>query len=62
MDAVGSVDGQAVCRLLHTCLDNLVTALENHPELEIASVGILDSAEREKLLVEWNDTAVDADV
>ncbi|WP_217242255.1 hypothetical protein, partial [Streptomyces sp. AC555_RSS877] len=62
VDAVGSVDGQAVCRLLHTCLDNLVTALEDHPEHQFALVEILDSAERRNLLVEWNDTVVDAEV
>ncbi|MFM9500452.1 hypothetical protein ACKI1Q_43685, partial [Streptomyces galilaeus] len=40
VDAVGSVDGQAVCRLLHTCLDNLVTALEDHPASSLSAVDV----------------------
>ncbi|WP_438272532.1 non-ribosomal peptide synthase/polyketide synthase [Streptomyces bobili] len=62
VDAVGSVDGQAVCRLLHTCLDNLVTALEDAPGSSLSAVDILDEAQHDQLLVEWNKTAVDADV
>ncbi|WP_217241543.1 amino acid adenylation domain-containing protein, partial [Streptomyces sp. AC555_RSS877] len=62
VDAVGSVDGQAVCRLLHTCLDNLVAALEDDPGSSLSAVDILDEAQHDQLLVEWNKTAVDADV
>ncbi|MGW0838496.1 amino acid adenylation domain-containing protein, partial [Streptomyces prunicolor] len=58
VDAVGSVDGPALCRLLHTCLDNLVTALEGHSDTPLTAVDILGEAERHQLLTEWNDTAV----
>ncbi|MGW8767424.1 amino acid adenylation domain-containing protein [Streptomyces sp. NPDC055815] len=58
VDAVDSVDGQALCRLLHTCLDNLVTALEGHPDSPLTAVDILPEAEEHQLLAEWNDTAV----
>ncbi|MEU0213322.1 amino acid adenylation domain-containing protein, partial [Streptomyces canus] len=58
VDAVGSVDGQALCRLLHTCLDNLVTALEGHPDSPLTAVDILPEAEEHQLLTEWNDTAM----
>ncbi|WP_272899595.1 non-ribosomal peptide synthetase, partial [Streptomyces sp. CBMAI 2042] len=58
VDAVGSVDGSALCRLLHTCLDNLVAALEGHPDIRLTAVDILPEAEEHQLLTEWNDTAV----
>ncbi|MEU0430031.1 amino acid adenylation domain-containing protein, partial [Streptomyces canus] len=59
VDAVGSVDGQALCRLLHTSLDNLVTALEGHSDTPLTAVDILPEAERHQLLTEWNDTATE---
>ncbi|MFF0171351.1 amino acid adenylation domain-containing protein, partial [Streptomyces prasinus] len=58
VDAVGSVDGQALCRLLHTCLDHLVTALEKHPGSPLTAVDILPEAEERQLLSEWNDTVM----
>ncbi|MEU0213494.1 amino acid adenylation domain-containing protein, partial [Streptomyces canus] len=59
VDAVGSVDGQALCRLLHTSLDNLVTTLEGHSDTPLTAVDILPEAERHQLLTEWNDTATE---
>ncbi|MEU0171713.1 amino acid adenylation domain-containing protein, partial [Streptomyces iakyrus] len=56
VDAVGPVDGQAVCRLLHTCLDNLVTALEDDPNSYLSTVDVLDATEQNRLLESWNDT------
>ncbi|MCF1650462.1 non-ribosomal peptide synthetase, partial [Streptomyces indiaensis] len=58
VDAVGPVDGQAVCRLLHTCLDSVVTALEHDPDSSLSSMEILDAVEKDRLLTDWNDTAV----
>ncbi|MEU6688493.1 amino acid adenylation domain-containing protein, partial [Streptomyces sp. NPDC046832] len=58
VDAVGPVDGQAVCRLLHTCLDSVVTALEHDPDCSLSSMEILDAVEKDRLLTDWNDTAV----
>ncbi|MFJ7339904.1 amino acid adenylation domain-containing protein, partial [Streptomyces sp. NPDC101110] len=56
VEAVQSVDGQAVCRLLHTCLDNLVAVLEHGPEGRLAAVNVLDEVERERMLADWNGT------
>ncbi|MFJ7338677.1 amino acid adenylation domain-containing protein, partial [Streptomyces sp. NPDC101116] len=58
VDAVAPVDGQAVCRLLHTCLDSVVTALEHDPDSSLSSMDILDTVEKDRLLTDWNDTAV----
>ncbi|MFG2379325.1 amino acid adenylation domain-containing protein [Streptomyces sp. NPDC048504] len=62
VEVVKSVDGQAVCRLLHTCLDNLVSALEYSPESGLAEVSVLDDAEQRRMLTDWNgiDTSVQA--
>jgi amino acid adenylation domain-containing protein len=59
VDAVGSVDGQALCRLLHTCLDSVVTALEHDPDSSLSSTEILDTVDKNRLLADWNDTAVE---
>ncbi|MER7491010.1 AMP-binding protein, partial [Streptomyces sp. NPDC126497] len=59
VDAVGPVDGQAVCRLLHTCVDNLVTALEDDPHGLLSTVDILDTTEQNRLLEGWNDTTAE---
>ncbi|MEU0171620.1 amino acid adenylation domain-containing protein [Streptomyces iakyrus] len=59
VDAVGPVDGQAVCRLLHTCLDNLVTALEDDPHGILSAVDVLDATEQNRLLESWNDTTTE---
>ncbi|MEU6278652.1 amino acid adenylation domain-containing protein, partial [Streptomyces populi] len=56
VEVVESVDGQEVCRLLHTCLDNLVTALEHSPESGLAAVDVLDEVERRRMLTDWNGT------
>ncbi|MDN3359018.1 non-ribosomal peptide synthase/polyketide synthase [Actinomadura sp. DC4] len=57
IDAVDAVDGTTLCRLLHTCLRNVVTALEEDPGRRLSAVEILQSTDRDRLLVEWNDTA-----
>ncbi|MFE5039439.1 condensation domain-containing protein, partial [Streptomyces sp. NPDC056683] len=57
VQAVG-VDADRVCALLHTALDNLVTALETAPDTRLARVDVLDDAARRQVLAEWNDTAV----
>ncbi|NEA50385.1 amino acid adenylation domain-containing protein, partial [Streptomyces sp. SID10815] len=57
VDAVGAVDGEALCRLLHTCLDHLVTTLEDDPDGLLSAVDILDATEQNRLIEEWNDTA-----
>ncbi|MEV0126830.1 amino acid adenylation domain-containing protein, partial [Streptomyces sp. NPDC050703] len=56
VDAVRSVDGEAVCRLLHTCLDNLVAVLEGDVNGPLSAVDIIDEVEQGRLLQDWNDT------
>ncbi|MFP3969311.1 amino acid adenylation domain-containing protein [Actinomadura fulvescens] len=50
VDAVESVDGAALCRLLHTCLANLATALDEEPERSLSGIAILDGDERGRLV------------
>ncbi|MFB7621024.1 condensation domain-containing protein, partial [Kitasatospora sp. NPDC056181] len=49
-------DPGRVCDLLHTALGHLVAALVEDPQARLASVEVLDEAERRRVLVEWNDT------
>ncbi|MFC5023615.1 amino acid adenylation domain-containing protein, partial [Streptomyces coeruleoprunus] len=65
VDAVAPIDPAAVGALVRTSVDNLVTALERALEpkaavadLPLNGVDVLDEAERRRVLVEWNDTAV----
>ncbi|WP_189198569.1 AMP-binding protein, partial [Micromonospora fulviviridis] len=57
VDAMAPADPAKVGALLVTCLDNLVTALAEAPATPIRAVAALDPAEREQVLVGWNDTA-----
>ncbi|GLY85077.1 hypothetical protein Airi02_030060 [Actinoallomurus iriomotensis] len=59
VDAVAAVDGTALCRLLHTCLTNLVTALEDDPGARLDALDVLGKVERDRLVGEWNATAVE---
>ncbi|MEU6275222.1 amino acid adenylation domain-containing protein, partial [Streptomyces populi] len=56
VDAVASVDADAVCAMLHTTVGNLVTALEEAPETRFAAVGTVPAHELRRLLTEWNGT------
>ncbi|WP_461087881.1 amino acid adenylation domain-containing protein, partial [Streptomyces deserti] len=53
-DAHAPADPDQVCRLLHTCLDNLVSVLETAPGTGLAAVEVLDTAEQRQVLHEWN--------
>ncbi|MFE5039437.1 AMP-binding protein, partial [Streptomyces sp. NPDC056683] len=57
VDATAPADAEQVCALLRTCLDNLVTALEDDPQSRLDAVGVLDETEVARLLEQWNDTA-----
>ncbi|WP_372510330.1 AMP-binding protein [Actinomadura madurae] len=59
VDAVEAVDGTALCRLLHTCLAGLVTALEDDPGARLDALDVLGKVERDRLVGEWNATAVE---
>jgi amino acid adenylation domain-containing protein len=56
--AVGPADGMAVCRLLHTCLGDLVAALEQDPGTPVSAIELLDKAEHDRLVRRRNDTAL----
>ncbi|ATQ77348.1 non-ribosomal peptide synthetase [Massilia violaceinigra] len=51
------VDPQRVCEYMAQALNGLVGALETAPHLPAWGINVLDAAERERLLVRWNDTA-----
>ncbi|MGW6577751.1 condensation domain-containing protein, partial [Streptomyces sp. NPDC054945] len=59
VDAVAPIDPQAVASLVATATENLVAALESDADQFLSAVEVLDVVERQRLLVEWNDTAVE---
>ncbi|ODA69583.1 non-ribosomal peptide synthetase [Streptomyces sp. AVP053U2] len=63
VDAVAPIDSRAVAALLHTAVENLVTALEEvhdgGPDRPLRRIAVLDGGERHRLVAEWNDTAAE---
>ncbi|WP_460625084.1 amino acid adenylation domain-containing protein [Kitasatospora kifunensis] len=55
--AVAPIDPELVCTLAHTALQGLVTALESAPDTPLTQLDVLDHELRQRMLVEWNDTA-----
>ncbi|MFE1258766.1 amino acid adenylation domain-containing protein, partial [Streptomyces fungicidicus] len=49
-DAHAPADPDQACRLLHTCLESLVTTLEGAPHTGLAAVDVLDPEEHRRLL------------
>src|ERR1700722_3583842 len=47
---------ERICEFMHSALSALVQALEEAPQTPLCRVDILPSAERHRLLVEWNAT------
>ncbi|MFI2651969.1 amino acid adenylation domain-containing protein, partial [Micromonospora fulviviridis] len=60
VEATAPADPAEVCRLLVTCLANLVGALEHAPDTPIAAVDPLGPAQLDRILREWNATGVPA--
>ncbi|MEU6222029.1 amino acid adenylation domain-containing protein, partial [Streptomyces sp. NPDC047022] len=56
VDSVGPVDPEQVCALVHTCLGNLVAALEEAPDSRLSAVTVLDPVGTDRVLAEWNAT------
>ncbi|MER6085880.1 amino acid adenylation domain-containing protein, partial [Streptomyces sp. NPDC001833] len=63
VEALAPIDPATVGALLHTALRNLVAALEealdDGPDVPLDAVDVLDDAERSRVLVDWNDSALD---
>ncbi|WP_024692561.1 condensation domain-containing protein, partial [Pseudomonas syringae] len=53
------VGAQRICGYMHTALDQLIQALEQASTTPLDSLSILPADERERLLVGFNDTALD---
>ncbi|HMS86709.1 MAG TPA: condensation domain-containing protein, partial [Nitrospira sp.] len=52
------VDSQRIATYLQTAVEALVTALSNNPQQRVRALDILPIAERQQLLIDFNDTAV----
>ena len=50
---------ERLCALMHTALDNLITALESAPDTAMRRIGVLPEAERRQVLYDWNATRAD---
>ncbi|MEV4518400.1 amino acid adenylation domain-containing protein, partial [Dactylosporangium sp. NPDC049525] len=63
IDAVAPIDSGAVVTMMVTAVSGLVSALEadleGGPRAPLSTVPVLDTAALERMLVEWNDTAVE---
>ncbi|MFE0209031.1 amino acid adenylation domain-containing protein, partial [Streptomyces sp. NPDC058985] len=63
VDALAPIDAAAVGVLIRTAVENLVTVLEEKLEggedRPLSTVQVLDDAERDRVLVEWNGTGVE---
>jgi amino acid adenylation domain-containing protein len=57
VQAVAPASAEAVCALVHTVTEQLVTALETAPGAPLRSLPVLDEAARGQILTGWNDTA-----
>ena len=50
---------ERLCAMMHTALDNLITALESAPDTAMREIGVLPEAERRQVLYDWNATQAD---
>ncbi|WP_162624772.1 non-ribosomal peptide synthase/polyketide synthase [Streptomyces cadmiisoli] len=56
---VSPIDPRALASMVTTAADAIVSALETSPSSALSQVEVLQAVERERLLVDWNDTARD---
>ncbi|MGW0905310.1 amino acid adenylation domain-containing protein, partial [Streptomyces sp. NPDC002853] len=65
VEAVKPIDATAVCHLLRVAIGSVLEALADTlngaPETRLGALNILELRERDRLLAEWNDTAVPVD-
>ncbi|SEI20494.1 amino acid adenylation domain-containing protein [Pseudomonas asplenii] len=59
VSTLAEIGAERVCGYMLSALDSLVEALEEKPDLPLARLSILPAAERERLLVGFNDTALE---
>ncbi|WP_457320129.1 amino acid adenylation domain-containing protein [Stenotrophomonas sp. P5_B8] len=52
-----AVDPDLVCNMVRTALESLIQALEQEPDSNLQTLGVLPAEERHKILVDWNATA-----
>ncbi|MCF5710646.1 amino acid adenylation domain-containing protein, partial [Pseudomonas syringae] len=57
--AVANIGAQRACDFMQTALRNLVEALETTPQVPLNRLSVVPDAEREQLLLAFNDTSVD---
>ncbi|MFF5566865.1 non-ribosomal peptide synthase/polyketide synthase [Streptomyces sp. NPDC012829] len=57
VQVAAAIDPDMITRLLHTTTENLINALEQHPDTPLQHIDVLPAAERRRILAEWNDTA-----
>ncbi|MGJ0490395.1 non-ribosomal peptide synthetase, partial [Methylobacter sp.] len=50
---------ERLCAMMHTALENLITALESAPDTAMRQIGVLPEAERRQVLYDWNATRAD---
>ena len=50
---------ERLCAMMHTALENLITALESAPDTAMGRIGVLPEAERRQVLYDWNATQAD---
>ncbi|TYC64547.1 amino acid adenylation domain-containing protein [Streptomyces sp. CB01881] len=55
--ASAPIDAEAVCAMVHAAAEAVADALEHHPLQPLHQIPVLSAGERERVLVEWNDTA-----
>ncbi|MET7355750.1 amino acid adenylation domain-containing protein, partial [Streptomyces mirabilis] len=63
VDAVAPIDPAAVAALLHTAIEGVIplveSALDGEPDVALGKLHVLAPEELHRMLVEWNDTAVE---
>ncbi|WAK03777.1 AMP-binding protein [Methylobacter sp. YRD-M1] len=50
---------ERLCAMMHTALENLLTALENAPDTAMRQIDVLPGTERQRVLYDWNATQAD---